>query len=53
LSLSAIMSGSPKNKAAGRSIIARRLRHAWSGGGQYPVPNTLVVLLSVATKVAR
>jgi hypothetical protein len=26
-----------KNKAAERSIVARRLRHAGSGWGQYPV----------------
>jgi hypothetical protein len=42
-----------KNKTAGRSIIARRLRHAWSGKGQNPVTSTLVLLLSAATKVAR
>jgi hypothetical protein len=42
-----------ENKAAERSIIARRLRHAGSGWAQFPVPTTLSLSHDAATELAR
>jgi hypothetical protein len=42
-----------ENKAAERNIIARRLRHAVSGWGQYPVQTTLSLSPTPAMKLDR
>jgi hypothetical protein len=42
-----------ENKAAERIMIARRLRHAGSGWGQYPVQLRLPYWRCAATKLAR